>query len=445
MTDIRTLLQRTTRELTAGGSPSPRLDAEVLLMHFLKTDRLQLYMHPERELTEEECAGFSLWVERRRRGEPVAYITGEKEFWSLLFEVNRDVLIPRPETECLIEEVLKYYGREAGLCGSSISGREAARSAWFSRRRSPSALVTATDISRGALEVARRNADRHGVAGRMEFLEGHLFASAVGEFDVIVSNPPYIPDDVYLLLPEGIRAFEPREALIAGPDGAAFHREIIREGAGRLKPGGRIFLEIGEGQRELVESLFREAGCYTDIYFRKDYGGMERVVAARKISVREATRFPDVHFYPGNLSPRCCGLNGCRLIRQCAYKRMNDGQDGDRRGREARRRGPDQRRQERRAADPGLIASGRWMEYLSQHSRSHGYQDDQEASQKPRRGDGRGGDAPDQRRRDHQLRGLLRSGPDHAGLDPGARSPRGEDRERRGFPCREAAPSGRGR
>ena len=114
MTDIRTLLHRTTRELTAGGSPSPRLDAEVLLMNFLKTDRVQLYMHPERELPEEECAGFTLWVERRRRGEPVAYITGEKEFWSLFFEVNRDVLIPRPETECLIEEVLKYYGREAG-------------------------------------------------------------------------------------------------------------------------------------------------------------------------------------------------------------------------------------------------------------------------------------------------------------------------------------------
>lgn len=283
MTDIRTLLHRTTRELTAGGSPSPRLDAEVLLMNFLKTDRVQLCMHPEKELPEEECAGFSLWVERRRRGEPVAYITGEKEFWSLLFEVNRDVLIPRPETECLIEEVLKYYGREEGHLRIIDIGTGSGAIGVVLAAEIAAALVTATDISRGALEVARRNADRHGVAGRMEFLEGHLFASAVGEFDVIVSNPPYIPDDVYPLLPEGIRAFEPREALIAGPDGTAFYRKIIREGTGRLKPGGRIFLEIGEGQKELVDSLFRDEGCYTDIYFRKDYGGMERVAAAKKV------------------------------------------------------------------------------------------------------------------------------------------------------------------
>ncbi|MBA4423436.1 MAG: peptide chain release factor N(5)-glutamine methyltransferase [Syntrophus sp. (in: bacteria)] len=282
MMDIRTLLHQTTRKLAAGGSPSPRLDAEVLLMSFLKTDRLQLCVHPERILTEEECAGFSLWVDRRRQGEPVAYITGEKEFWSLLFEVNRDVLIPRPETECLIEEVLKYYGPESDDLRIIDIGTGSGAIGVALAVEIPAAIVVATDISRGALEVARRNADRHGAAGRMEFFEGSLFTSAVGEVDVIVSNPPYIPDDVYPLLPEGIRAFEPREALIAGPDGAAFHRKIIREGAGLLKPGGRIFLEIGEGQKGLVDSLFRDEGCYTDIYFRKDYGGMERVAAARR-------------------------------------------------------------------------------------------------------------------------------------------------------------------
>jgi len=283
MTDIRTLLQRTTRELTAGGSPSARLDTEVLLMHYLKTDRLELCLHPERGLSEEECAGFSSWVDRRNRGEPVAYITGKKEFWSLPFEVDRNVLIPRPETECLVEEVLKYYGREAGPLRIIDLGTGSGAIAVALAAEIPTARVTATDISRGALDVARRNADRYGVSGRMEFFEGHLFASAVGQFDVIVSNPPYIPDDVYPLLPEGIRAFEPPAALIAGPDGAAFHREIIREGIVRLKPGGRIYLEIGEGQMELVDSLFRGVGCYKDIYFRKDYGGMERVGVAKKI------------------------------------------------------------------------------------------------------------------------------------------------------------------
>ncbi|MBM4313229.1 MAG: hypothetical protein FJ122_04835 [Deltaproteobacteria bacterium] len=117
----------------------------------------------------------------------------------------------------------------------------------------------------------------------MEFMEGDLFASAAGEFDVIVSNPPYIPNGVYPALPEGIRAFEPREALVAGPDGADFHRRIIGEGTGRLKPGGHIFLEIGEGQKGLVEPLFQEKGLYDSIGFRADYGGMDRVATARRI------------------------------------------------------------------------------------------------------------------------------------------------------------------
>jgi release factor glutamine methyltransferase len=283
MTDIRTLLQWSTRELTASGSPSPRLDAEVLLLNLLKTDRVQLYMYPEKELPEEECARFALWVERRRRGEPVSYMTGWKEFWSLTFEVNREVLVPRPETECLIEEVLNFCRREAAQLRIIDVGTGSGAIGIVLAKELPSVRVAVTDISRGALAVARRNANRHGVAGQMEFLEGDLFASAVGEFDIIVSNPPYIPDDVYPLLPEGIRAFEPREALIAGPDGTAFHRKIIGEGTGRLKPGGWIFLEIGEGQKGLVEALFQEEGLYDSIRFRADYAGMDRVAMARKI------------------------------------------------------------------------------------------------------------------------------------------------------------------
>jgi len=282
MMDIRTLLHQTARALAAGGSPSPRLDAEVLLMNFLKIDRLQLCTHPERELSEEECAGFSPWVDRRRRGEPVAYITGGKEFWSLLFEVNRDVLIPRPETECLVEEVLKHYGGKGSRLRIIDIGTGSGAIGLVLAVELPEADIVATDISPKALAVARRNAQRHGVAGRMEFMEGNLFASGSGEFDIIVSNPPYIPDQLFPLLPEGIRAFEPREALLAGPDGIAFHRSIIREGALCLKPGGRIFLEIGEGQKGLVDSLFRKEGGYTDICFRQDYGGMERVATARR-------------------------------------------------------------------------------------------------------------------------------------------------------------------
>lgn len=282
MTDVRTLLQRSTRELTASGSPSPRLDAEVLLMRLLKIDRLELCMRPDKELTGEECTEYFRWIERRGRGEPVAYITGTKEFWSLVFEVDRNVLIPRPETECLIEEVLRSCGREAQQPRIIDIGTGSGAIGVALACELPSARLIATDVSPGALSVARRNAERHGVAGQIEFLEGDLFASAAGEFDVIVSNPPYIPEDVYPLLPEGIRAFEPPEALIAGPDGTDFHRRIIAEGAGRLKPGGGMFLEVGEGQRRLVEGLFQETGLYDRIRFRADYAGMDRVASARR-------------------------------------------------------------------------------------------------------------------------------------------------------------------
>ncbi len=222
MTNIRTILQRAARDLKFSGSPSPRLDAELLLMHFLKIDRLQLCTHPERELTEEDAAAFVQRVERRNLGEPVAYIIGEKEFWSLRFEVGREVLIPRPETECLVEEVLRFYrppGEDLRILdigtGSGAIGVVLAREL-------PAARVGATDISAGALSVARRNALAHGVAGRVDFFQGDLLAAVPGDFDIICSNPPYIPDVQYGLLPAGIRDYEPRGALIAGPDGIAF-------------------------------------------------------------------------------------------------------------------------------------------------------------------------------------------------------------------------------
>jgi release factor glutamine methyltransferase len=280
MTNIRTILQRAARDLNISGSPSPRLDAEVLLMRFLRMDRLQLSMQPERELAGEEVAGFTRWVERRSLGEPVAYILGDKEFWSLRFEVGREVLIPRPETECLVEEVLRFYRPPGeGLRVLDIGTGSGAIGVVLAREL-PAARVAATDISPGALAVARRNAQIHGVVDRMEFFQGDLFAAVSGVFDIICSNPPYIPEGVYDLLPAGIRNFEPPGALIAGPDGLDFHRKIIREGAHRLKGGGRIFLEIGEGQRDRVEALFQDDGGYDTISFRKDYGGIDRVASA---------------------------------------------------------------------------------------------------------------------------------------------------------------------
>lgn len=282
MTDIRTILHNATRQIAASGSPTPRLDAEVLLMRFLGMDRVQLCTRQDREVPQEQTAAFSGWVERRRLGEPVSYILGEKEFWSLRFEVGPEVLIPRPETECLVEEVLRHYGRPGEGLRMIDIGTGSGAIAIVLALELPAARVAATDISAGAIAVARRNAAAHGVASRMEPVHGDLFAGLPGEWDAVCSNPPYIPEDQYGLLPPGIRNFEPPGALVAGADGLAFHRRIVREGAGRLKTGGRIFLEIGDSQREAVEALFAEAGCYRDVACRQDYGGADRVVSARK-------------------------------------------------------------------------------------------------------------------------------------------------------------------
>lgn len=283
MTDIRTLLQKAARELAASGSPSARLDAEVLLMRFVGIDRLSLLTHPERELDATQAEGFADWVARRRCGEPVAYITGIKEFWSLDFAVGPAVLIPRPETECLVEEALACLGESDAEARIADIGTGSGAIAVALAGERPGAQLVATDLSAEALAVARRNASRHGVAGRIEFREGDLFAAAEGPFDLVVSNPPYIAAADYPLLAEGIRAFEPGQALLAGPEGTEVHGRIIAAAAPRLKPGGWLLLEIGEGQADRVGALFREAGFYDRIRIRKDYGGIERVVIARRI------------------------------------------------------------------------------------------------------------------------------------------------------------------
>ena len=263
------------------GSTSPRLDAEVLLAAYLHTDRLELYKAPEKPLGEEETAGFGKWLARRRKGEPIAYILGTKEFWSLSFEVNPAVLIPRPETEILVEEALEVSIKmlppglrilEIGVGSGAISVALA--------KELPAARLVATDISAAALAVARRNACTHGVADRIEFLCGDLLAPVVGTFDLIVSNPPYIGTGEFAQLPRGVRDYEPLEALLADEQGAACHRRIIAASVPHLNRGGWLIMEMGAGQREIVEGLLQKSGAFEGIETRLDYGGVERVIKA---------------------------------------------------------------------------------------------------------------------------------------------------------------------
>lgn len=273
--------------LERAGSTSPRLDAEVLLASHLHVDRLELYKAPDQRLVIDEITGFEKWLDRRSQGEPVAYIVGVKEFWSLSFAVNREVLIPRPETEILVEEAIqtsRYLG-QLGQSGPSILeigvGSGAISVALASEL--PDARLTATDISAGALSLARRNACFHGLEGRIEFLAGSLFEPVVGTFDLIVSNPPYISAAEFARLPRGVKEYEPPGALLAGENGIFFHRQIIAGGAEHLRKGGWLLMEIGERQGKEAAKMFEEAAIYEDISIRLDYGGMERVIKARKV------------------------------------------------------------------------------------------------------------------------------------------------------------------
>ncbi|MFH1080712.1 MAG: peptide chain release factor N(5)-glutamine methyltransferase [Pseudomonadota bacterium] len=276
-------VHRAARDFDMQGLASPRLDAEVLLAHILKMDRLYLYRNPEEPLAQEAVSAFRSLTARRLQGEPVAYLLNRKEFWSLIFEVNEQVLIPRPDTECLVEEVLKVCSVAAYVDLRILdlgTGSGAVGVALACELRH--AHVVATDISPGALNVARRNAGRHGVEQRMTFLAGDLFAPLSEKFDIIVSNPPYIPATAFQALPPDVRGYEPAAALLAGPEGTVFHERIIAGCPEYLKEGGWLFLEIGPEQRQRVEALLNDAAIFEESHFRRDYAGLDRVAAAKR-------------------------------------------------------------------------------------------------------------------------------------------------------------------
>lgn len=266
------------------GIPSARLDAEVLLAHALGLSRMDLYTGHGRPLDGPERDRFRDFVKRRSRREPVAYITGEKEFFSLPFAVSPAVLVPRPETEHLVEwalELIEGLERPRVLDIGTGSGNIAVTIAV----RSPNALVDAIDQSAAALAVAATNAARHGVADRVRLVESDLFAALGGRrYDLIASNPPYVREEELDGLAPEVRVHEPARALLdtftPPGDGLGFYRAIIATAAAHLLPGGRVIVETGEGQAAPVAAIFAHHG-FTDVDVRRDYARIERVVAAR--------------------------------------------------------------------------------------------------------------------------------------------------------------------
>lgn len=276
-------LYHAARSFAELGLPSPMLDAEVLLAHVLCVDRPYLYRNPEAILAPEAFLAFAALQEKRLQHEPVAYLRGQKEFWSLAFEVNERVLIPRPDTECLVEEVIDFLGKMSDRSLRILDlGTGSGAIAVALAKELPAAHVTATDISADAVEIAQRNAKRHGVDLRLNFAVGHLFEPVSGKYDIIISNPPYISAAQYATLPAGVRHYEPESALLAGDKGTEFHEKIIAGCAEYLNETGGLFLEIGADQRKSVAAMLAAAGIFEDIRCRLDYAGFDRVISAKR-------------------------------------------------------------------------------------------------------------------------------------------------------------------
>jgi release factor glutamine methyltransferase len=269
--------------LRAAGVASARLDAELLLAWAAGASRADT-IAGNIELSRDTLARFEVAIGRRFRREPLAYIVGYKEFHSLEFEVSPAVLIPRPETETLVDAALKFV--ETAIPARVLEiGAGSGAIAISLAHDCPGLELVATDISADVLEVARRNAQRHHVAARIEFRRADLFepldgGEALGRFDLIVSNPPYVEDGAIAALEPEVRDFEPRSALAGGADGLEFYRRIAVRAREHLARGGALMVEVGAGQAPAVSKLFADAGMRRlDVI--NDLAGVARVVAAR--------------------------------------------------------------------------------------------------------------------------------------------------------------------
>jgi release factor glutamine methyltransferase len=287
---IRRLLEWTGGFFQRKDVDSPRLAAELLLAHVLSTPRIKLYTEHDRELQPDQLAKYRELVARAAEHEPIAYLTGTAHFFNLQFHVTRDVLIPRPDTETIVEHVLQQARFNAGLEKPRImdlctgSGCIAAAVA----HNLKNASVLAIDNSEPALAIAAKNVETLGLADRVVLAHGDLYGPlekqiTASPFDMIVSNPPYIPSANIEQLDRNVRDYEPRQALDGGPDGLAIIRRIIDGGPPRLLPGGRLYVEIQFDQCDAVKPLAEAAG-FGEVKILRDQAGNDRVLHARKPS-----------------------------------------------------------------------------------------------------------------------------------------------------------------
>ena len=281
---VGALLDWTAQHFVKKGCDSPRLDAEVLLAHALKLKRIDLYARYNEEIQEESKAKFRDLVRRRADGCPVAYLVANKEFYSLPFIVNQDVLIPRPDTECLVDVALRIGKKESWKLILDL-GTGSGCIAIALAKSLPQVKVVAVDISAKALEIAAKNAVGNKVADRVSFVHGDLFAPLEKglTFDAIVTNPPYIPDNDIKDLDKDVKDYEPRLALSGGLDGFSVFDRILADAGSRLNIGGHLFIEIGSPQEEPSRSRFQAYPGFQLHPTILDGGRNPRVLHATKI------------------------------------------------------------------------------------------------------------------------------------------------------------------
>jgi release factor glutamine methyltransferase len=283
--DLREALQHGVRELRAADVGSPALAAELLLMQVLDASRAWLYTHITDLMDPAAYQRYGELVRLRAAGTPTQYLTGKQEFWGLEFEVTPDVLIPRPETEHVMEVALERFGQQRSRQRLRVLdvGTGSGCLAVALARELPDARVYAADISRRALLVARRNAVRHGVAEQIAFVEGDLLGPfAVRSFDLVVSNPPYVGRFDEQSLAREVRGYEPAKALIAGDEGVEIYPNLVTQAAERLVAGGLLVVEMGYGLSGRVRALF-DRRVWRNVAITNDLAGIPRVLAAESV------------------------------------------------------------------------------------------------------------------------------------------------------------------
>ena len=279
--NIEDILNKGISILKKNKIPNPQLDSEILLSNLIKRDKKHIILNPKELLNAEQLDKFKSLIERRKKGEPIAYLINKKEFWKDEFFVNKDVLIPRPDSELIIEQVLKIYSKDVQLQVLDIGTGSGCILLSILKER-PNFYGTGIDISKKSINVSKLNAKQLNLTSRVKFFHSSVDNFKIGKYDIIVSNPPYIELFNLKYLEKDVVNFEPKLALSGGFDGFSKIRKVINKASTLIKRNGKFILEIGFNQRNKVKKILKEEGFYINKAL-KDYGNNDRCIISTKI------------------------------------------------------------------------------------------------------------------------------------------------------------------